>query len=269
MPDAETAPARPADGRAARRSTSTPSSCRQARTADGPLGAAHPLDSPHSSRWRPRPAALVLVAGSACERRRGGGGGARRDAAGRPRPVDRPPAHPHRAAGRRCRSSWSSAASATPRRTTRSCTRAWRACRTATTSSATGDRRRLDRGVAARRRHDLQQASSDTAAYWAPTLFDHGQPVTPLGPIAYYRPAPGVDPTTLQPFPAGLMMIAGDSTATARSRSRSRGWTCGTSSDLQTDAARLPAGRAAAGPAHLPRLLGRRAPRQRRTTSAT
>ncbi|MGZ4760164.1 MAG: DUF1996 domain-containing protein, partial [Acidimicrobiales bacterium] len=49
---------------------------------------------------------------------------------------------------------------------------------------------------------------ADTAAYWAPTLFDHGQPVTPLGLVAYYRPAPGVDPTTLEPFPDGLMMIA-------------------------------------------------------------
>ncbi|MGZ4706546.1 MAG: DUF1996 domain-containing protein [Acidimicrobiales bacterium] len=75
---------------------------------------------------------------------------------------------------------------------------------------------------------------ADTAAYWAPTLFDHGQPVTPLGLVAYYRPAPGVDPTTLEPFPDGLMMIAGDSMATDVQPVEVAAWTCGTSSDLQT-----------------------------------
>ena len=45
----------------------------------------------------------------------------------------------------------------------------------------------------------LGQATScerqlDTAAYWAPSLFDHGEPVSPLGLDAYYRPGPGIDP---------------------------------------------------------------------------
>jgi len=74
---------------------------------------------------------------------------------------------------------------------------------------------------------------SDAAAYWAPTLSDHGQPVTPLGLVAYYRPAPGVDPTTIEPFPAGLMMIAGDSMAEGPQPVEIASWTCGTSSDLQ------------------------------------
>ena len=82
---------------------------------------------------------------------------------------------------------------------------------------------------------------ADTAAYWAPTLFDHRQPVTPLGLVAYYRPAPGVDPTTLQPFPAGLMMIAGDSTATELQPVEVASWTCGSSSDLQTAPPTCPA----------------------------
>src|SRR4051794_20063123 len=74
----------------------------------------------------------------------------------------------------------------------------------------------------------------DTAAYWAPTLYDRGRPVTPLGLVAYYRPAPGVDPTTLQPFPTGLKMLAGDSMAEAPQPVEVAAWTCGNSSDLQT-----------------------------------
>jgi hypothetical protein len=74
----------------------------------------------------------------------------------------------------------------------------------------------------------------DRAAYWAPTLFDQGVPVTPLGMVAYYRPAPGVDPATLEPFPAGLMMLAGNSMADGPQPVESAGWTCGSSSDLQS-----------------------------------
>ena len=74
----------------------------------------------------------------------------------------------------------------------------------------------------------------DTAAYWAPTLYDHDQAVVPLGLVAYYRPAPGVDPTTLQPFPAGLKMLAGDSMAEGPQPIGAAAWTCGNSSDLQT-----------------------------------
>ena len=75
----------------------------------------------------------------------------------------------------------------------------------------------------------------DTAAYWAPTLYDHGAPVVPLGAVAYYRAAPGVDPTTLQPFPAGLAMIAGDSMAESAQPIEVASWTCGSSSNLQVD----------------------------------
>ncbi|HEY5154120.1 MAG TPA: DUF1996 domain-containing protein [Acidimicrobiales bacterium] len=75
----------------------------------------------------------------------------------------------------------------------------------------------------------------DTAAYWAPTLYDHGTPVVPLGAVAYYRPAPGVDPTSLQPFPAGLMMIAGNSMAEDAQPVEVAAWTCGSSSNLQSE----------------------------------
>jgi hypothetical protein len=82
---------------------------------------------------------------------------------------------------------------------------------------------------------------ADTAAYWAPTLLDHGEPVTPLGLVAYYRPAPGVDPTILEPYPAGLMMIAGDSVSAGEQPVEVAAWTCGTSSDLQPTPPTCPA----------------------------
>lgn len=81
----------------------------------------------------------------------------------------------------------------------------------------------------------------DTAAYWAPTLFDHGTAVEPLGAVAYYRPAPGVDPTTVQPFPAGLMMIAGNSMAEGPQPIEVAAWTCGSSSNLQAEPPICPA----------------------------
>jgi Domain of unknown function (DUF1996) len=65
---------------------------------------------------------------------------------------------------------------------------------------------------------------SDTAAYWAPTLFVNGRAVEPLGAVVYY-----VRRTTepVQAFPAGLEMIAGDAAArSAQSRSVTF-WNCG------------------------------------------
>ncbi len=74
----------------------------------------------------------------------------------------------------------------------------------------------------------------DTAAYWAPSLMDHGEPVTPLGAVAYYRPAPEVDPTTLAPYPTGLMMVSGDPTASSPQPVEIAGWACGISSDIRS-----------------------------------
>ena len=72
----------------------------------------------------------------------------------------------------------------------------------------------------------------DTAAYWHPTLYDHGTAVRPRSLQAYYRAAPGVDRTTVRPFPLGLAMIAGDGDATSTVGNDAAGWTCGTRSDL-------------------------------------
>jgi Domain of unknown function (DUF1996) len=74
------------------------------------------------------------------------------------------------------------------------------------------------------------QHRQDTAAYWAPQLLDHDVAVTPVGSVAYYRAAPGVDPTRLEPYPPGLAVVAGDMTATEPLSPDLAGWACGVSS---------------------------------------
>jgi hypothetical protein len=68
---------------------------------------------------------------------------------------------------------------------------------------------------------------ADTAAYWAPTLFRDGQAVTPELGSAYYRGVVGADVTRLVPPPPGLVMIAGDATATEAQPTSVVGWGCG------------------------------------------
>jgi hypothetical protein len=64
---------------------------------------------------------------------------------------------------------------------------------------------------------------ADTAAYWAPTLFVGGRAVEPLAVVAYYvrRTSDAVDP-----FPAGLKVIAGDASAQTAQSSRVTFWSC-------------------------------------------
>jgi hypothetical protein len=70
---------------------------------------------------------------------------------------------------------------------------------------------------------------ADTASYWTPTLIGADrQPVTPIRSVAYYRAGPGVDPTTVEAYPPGLMMVAGDHTATEPQPTSVVAWTCGT-----------------------------------------
>ncbi len=55
-------------------------------------------------------------------------------------------------------------------------------------------------------------------AYWAPAIIDtkDGTPVKPESLITYYKTGyRGIAPAAVQPMPAGLRMIAGDSTASA------------------------------------------------------
>jgi len=66
--------------------------------------------------------------------------------------------------------------------------------------------------------------AGDTAAYWAPTLFVDGEPVEPQGANVYYR---RLTAGNVEPFPAGLMMIAGDAMATEPQSRRVTRWSCG------------------------------------------
>ena len=52
--------------------------------------------------------------------------------------------------------------------------------------------------------------------YWVPALFDSrtGEVQTPAAGVFYYKTGYGIDPKVVQPFPAGLRMIAGNKLAT-------------------------------------------------------
>jgi hypothetical protein len=65
---------------------------------------------------------------------------------------------------------------------------------------------------------------ADTAAYWVPTLIVGGRAVEPLGATVYY-----IRRTfeSVQAFPAGLQMIAGDAAATRAQGLGITLWSCG------------------------------------------
>lgn len=69
----------------------------------------------------------------------------------------------------------------------------------------------------------------DTAAYWAPALFDGDVPVEPIRLRAYYRAAVGADVRELRTPPAGLELIAGDMHRSAGDWPpiEQVGWACG------------------------------------------
>lgn len=81
---------------------------------------------------------------------------------------------------------------------------------------------------------------ADTAAYWQPTLYDHGEVVVPTDLQAYYRAAPGIDPATVQTMPAGLALIAGEQTASDPQEGEATGWTCGARTRLSDDPPECP-----------------------------
>jgi hypothetical protein len=68
------------------------------------------------------------------------------------------------------------------------------------------------------------QRPADTAAYWMPTLSVAGTPVMPQNATIYYRRRTNA---RVQPFPAGLKMIAGSSKATAPQSLAVTYWNCG------------------------------------------
>lgn len=67
----------------------------------------------------------------------------------------------------------------------------------------------------------------DLAAYWAPALLRGPQVLEPVKSTAYYRPGLEVDPTTVQPFPEGLMMVGGNAGATGEQPLSIVAWSCG------------------------------------------
>jgi len=95
-------------------------------------------------------------------------------------------------------------------------------------------------GVTAESSYDDLQAAettceqaADTASYWAPALLDGGELVEPLGAVAYYRAGVGVDPASVQSYPAGLMLVAGDHLASEPQPLSVVAWTCDTGSIRQ------------------------------------
>ncbi len=67
----------------------------------------------------------------------------------------------------------------------------------------------------------------DRAAYWAPALLRGAEVLTPVKSTAYYRPGEGIDPSTVQPFPEGLMMVGGNSGARGEQPLSIVAWSCG------------------------------------------
>ncbi len=77
------------------------------------------------------------------------------------------------------------------------------------------------------------EQSLDTASYWAPALLDQGRLVEPIKAVAYYRPGLDIDPTSVQPYPPGLMMIAGDASATEAQPASVVAWSCGVGAERE------------------------------------
>jgi len=65
----------------------------------------------------------------------------------------------------------------------------------------------------------------DTAAYWAPSLLEGGAIVQPQRIQAYYRSG-GKSPASIQPFPPGLKVVAGNAKAAAAQDLRIIAWGC-------------------------------------------
>jgi hypothetical protein len=65
------------------------------------------------------------------------------------------------------------------------------------------------------------------SAYWVPAVIDTrtGRPIAPRSNIVYYKTGYSLPPSTIQPFPIGLRMIAGDMLASSAQEFAS--WSCG------------------------------------------
>ena len=86
------------------------------------------------------------------------------------------------------------------------------------------------------------QQRLDRAAYWVPALFRDGAMVEPVRSLAYYRAGIDVDAELVEPYPHGLMMIAGDAGATAEQPIEIVAWTCGTGIEHRSSPPTCPEG---------------------------
>jgi hypothetical protein len=69
--------------------------------------------------------------------------------------------------------------------------------------------------------------SRDTAAYWVPVLVDEAAVIEPVYAVAYYRAGLEIDPTSVESYPPGLTMIAGDPLAVNEQPIEVVAWGCG------------------------------------------
>jgi hypothetical protein len=69
------------------------------------------------------------------------------------------------------------------------------------------------------------KVKADHAAYWMPTVYSAGTPLTPYTVRPYYR-AGTTNVKNVKPVPAGLKMIAGDAKATTSQDARIAGFQC-------------------------------------------
>lgn len=69
------------------------------------------------------------------------------------------------------------------------------------------------------------RTAGDASAYWAPALTQNGVEIQPLSMKVYYRTGHH-DPSSVQPFPPGFRMIAGNQAATQAQGLRTTFWHC-------------------------------------------
>jgi hypothetical protein len=76
------------------------------------------------------------------------------------------------------------------------------------------------------------QNPGETAAYWAPAASDASGNLEPFEMVAYYSNGT-LAPASIEPFPTGLEMIAGNPAATTAQNSLVAGWSCDSQSILE------------------------------------
>lgn len=68
--------------------------------------------------------------------------------------------------------------------------------------------------------------ATDRSSYWAPTLYDAGGEPVAIEQATFYYLVHIDDPTTLQPFPIGLKIIAGNAKAATPDEAKQIKWSC-------------------------------------------